>query len=447
MQENLYETFFAYLFQNKLYIAESKSSLHHYYFKGRWSTLYDLLVKHYDKYNSTLSSEVMRDYASKKGITEEETEIYCGMVERCCLYEVDFEQFNYYLKQVKDEYFRDKITGALDGASIILEESGKVFEDDQKERRDNPGAFDLIKETVMWIEEAQHLNRQQEGAIKDVADEIFKEYEETEANPEKAMGIPSNWAMLDAQTNGFHPGDLVIFIGKRGSGKSIVMTNVGYNAWRAGHNVIHFTIEMRKKQVQRRYISRHAMLDYKELRDGRLEKDKKDVLKQSLQEMRDSENIIYIVDEPHVTASFIEAKLLSLQFRGINFNMVIVDYLNIAHPDRRFQADWQNQMQISLELKEVARRLKIPLITAVQRTGGSGGKKYDSDNVSRSKNIGDNADLMVQIGEDDGNDDEALQEINTSMNMYMVKCRDGEMTNFSLYKDFSRMLIRNPITT
>ena len=103
--------------------------------------------------------------------------------------------------------------------------------------------------------------------------------------------------------------------------------------------------------------------------------------------------------------------------------------------------DWLDVGKVSEELHEFCRKKNIPVVTAAQRKAAqkkTNGKKIDDaslEDLGRSKMIGDNAAIVLIIG---NREDERLRE---DMEIHIVKNRDGAKGKISLRKVFANSKI------
>lgn len=151
-----------------------------------------------------------------------------------------------------------------------------------------------------------------------------------------------------------------------------------------------------------------------------------------------------------VTVREIELKYLEMkETYGINFDIVVVDYIGIMKSSKTLDntkqdADWLELGHIAEELHEFARVYNIPVVTATQvnRPKDPSKPQYSTDRVARSDMIPQNANIILQIG--CRGDDEYTR---MDMPVYITKMRDGEKGSFTLVKDFSKMRVVDYVDT
>lgn len=234
---------------------------------------------------------------------------------------------------------------------------------------------------------------------------------------------------FDSVLGGVARQELILIGGKRGSGKSIICSNLLTNQYEAGFSSVYFTIEMLAHEVLQRNISiladvNHRQLKKNELSDTDLLKVVKvrgdmftDADKYVNEFMQDRDqykfeesinkhctlkpdNQMVIVDDRALTLSSIDLHLGKMKSRfGDKFGVAVIDYLNqIVIEGASSQFDWQPQVIISKKLKELARKYDIVIVSPYQ---------IDATGEARfSKGILDAADIALTL--EAHNDDSAI---------------------------------------
>ena len=225
------------------------------------------------------------------------------------------------------------------------------------------------------------------------------------------LGLNNN---MDANIIGVARSETILIGGRRGSGKSIVCSNLVVNEYLNGFTSVYFTIEMRASQVHRRNIGIEAGVSSVALRNGNLTHDEKSKIAQTLcrkyidadsvlasfythndlhkleTELKkctlNKDNQIIIVDSPNLSLVDIDTTLARLKATyGKKLRMVAVDYVNqIQVPDK---FDWQSQITISSTLKELAAKHDVA-IAAPYQIDATGEARF-------SKGILDSADYAI----------------------------------------------------
>jgi len=363
--------------------------------------------------------------------------------------------FGLYLKQFKDRF--SMATAAKHMAALNAAMAGGMQTED----------ITSIYEKA-W-KEISSLNRIEvfdEGTVADDMANMKAEYESVSANPHGYRGVTVGIPSLDNLTNGFQPSELIIVAGMEGTGKSVVMMNMGINAWLGtnrvgreilptGKNVLYFTLEMPRSNrgkfgtggyLNRRIMSAVSEVSFSQMRKGQLIPTEENKLMKSfdyIAEYRKHNNFV-VVDIPRgARVEDIEIKFQEWRER-MPIDLVIVDYMGImagSSSGKGEEADWQAQGQIAAGLHEFARLYSVPTVTGAQVNRPQGknhsltGQSYNTTRIARSAQITQNANIVMQIGCRDNEKDYS------DMPIYITKMRDGTQANLTWTKGFDRMRI------
>lgn len=288
-----------------------------------------------------------------------------------------------------------------------------------------------------------------EGNFTNSADDRYNDYLFTEQNPNIATGVMSGFPEIDDYTYGIKPSELMIISGASSSGKSLLMMNFAINAWlgpnkpkdwageilEGGKNVVYFTLEMSKRQLEQRIDANMADIKHRAIMRGQLTDDEKDKWLNSLKFQKSYDKKFYIVDMPRGSRTIdIEARYDSI-LSEFQPDLVVVDYLGIMKPNKDSGQDWLEVGHVAEDLHEFCRSKNVAVLTAAQRKArnkAAKGQTNDLEELGRSKMIGDNANIVLLIEQ---RDDEHLLD---DMVLHIVKNRDGAKGEVKLYKEFEK---------
>jgi replicative DNA helicase len=288
-----------------------------------------------------------------------------------------------------------------------------------------------------------------EGPISNSVDDRFNDYLFTEQNPNIATGVMSGFKEIDDYTYGIKPSELMIISGASSSGKSLLMMNYAINAWlgnsrpqdgaaginEGGKNVLYFTLEMSKRQLEQRIDANVADIRHRAIMRGQLTPEEKVRWKDSLEFQKYYEKKFYIVDMPRGSRTIdIEARYDAI-LSEFQPDLVVVDYLGIMKPNKDSGQDWLEVGHVAEDLHEFCRNKNVAVLTAAQRKArnkAAKGQSNDLEELGRSKMIGDNANIVLLIEQ---RDDEHLLD---DMVIHIVKNRDGAKGEVKLYKEFEK---------
>jgi len=439
----------SYALKEKKFTMELTSSITDKYFGSELQWLFRTLNQHFTdpKFKEIPTENVIREYAAKLYEDQEDIEACVKDFNDVMAVEVVPSEFHWHLDKLRVRY--NTQVGKECALSIH-----KVFktETDEKERIDKVNK--IMRESVVSVDSIYRKQSYREGSLDESAKERAVRYKHIEENPDSARGILTGFKEFDRITNGLHKGELMIVAGSTGTGKSVVMHNIGVNAYLGGnspftppetwtglgHNILYFSLEMPKESMERRIDSCMAGIFYNQIRDGVLASEDRLKYFNTLKFQMQYQKRFHIIDMPKgATTREIELKYLEVCETKFKPDLVIIDYIGIMSPNEPGDSDWLALGKIAADLHEFSRLYEIPVITGsqVNRPKEQAGGKidYSTNRVARSDMITNNANIIVQIA---CRDDEYIR---TDMPIYIIKMRDGEKGSFTLSKDFGRMKV------
>ena len=216
-------------------------------------------------------------------------------------------------------------------------------------------------------------------------------------------GIPSGFPSLDAITMGWQEGNLIVIGARPGHGKTAIALNMA-RAAAIDHGIptAFFTLEMTDVELADRLIGTEAGL-VSNMRKGRVKMTGEDWAHLEAALVRASKAPLYIDETPGLTISEFTSKIKRMKAeRGIR--IAFVDYLQLMHASGH-ESPYRAQEigEISRQLKETAKELKIPIIALAQlnrnlmgRLGSVNGRPVLSD-LKDSGSIEQDADMVLFI--------------------------------------------------
>ncbi len=349
-------------------------------------------------------------------------------------------ELGFYIDKLKDRYntFLAKcLAQAMEAEQVDIEEFNA----------------DLLRITSK-IERLRTSSVFSEGEIKESVDERIGHYEYTRDNPGEIQGVFTGYRELDDYTFGIRNSEMMVISGASSSGKSMLMMNIAINAWLGsndptnpyaefvddGKDVIYFTMEMSKSQLEARVDANIARVRHKALSRGFMTDEETARWRQALEFQRRYNKKFYIVDLPRGSRVLdIEARYDSISSE-FDPELIAVDYLGIMKANRDFGQDWLEVGNVAADLHEFCRNKSKPVITAAQRKARDKKSKKshnDLEELGRSKMIGDNANIVLLIGV---RDEEYLLE---DMEIHVAKNRDGKKGKILLQKEFDKSRIND----
>lgn len=200
--------------------------------------------------------------------------------------------------------------------------------------------------------------------LSDVVSAYFERVEYLMHNQQDSFGIPSGFRDLDEMLGGFQRSDLLIFAGRPGMGKTSFLLSIAVNIARIGGRVAIFTMEMGADQLVQRILSMETGINSQQMRLGRLTPRDFSLFVEASGRVSDFR--IFIDDTPALTPAQMRTKCRRLMHEH-GIDMIIVDYLQLMNSGGVYQNNRVQEVSfISRALKELARELNVPMISAAQ---------------------------------------------------------------------------------
>lgn len=319
-----------------------------------------------------------------------------------------------------------------------------------------PGSVDIekavsdLQKTVQTIKGLDRGKAYDSKSIKEYLPAFVERFNAKKNNPKLDRGLMSGYSALDFSTNGMKPSDFLLIAGETGFGKSLFLNNIAIQMWlqqnrisfdkpvsaanlTGGKDVIYFSLEMPYEDCFNRLISRLAGVPSRKIENADLTKEEFGRVKVCLDFIRDYPYSFKIVDIVDASANDIEAILNEM---GEKFDAVFIDYLGIMRPNMDSQeADWLKQGTIAYEVRSIARRYSLPILSAVQLNRKAAGKEAAESiglsRLARSSSIATHCTHVIQI------ENRSNEEKHPDFLYHIIKARKGAKTKGSLVKDLA----------
>lgn len=338
------------------------------YIDPAFSSLYSVIGKHYDKYGEIPGFEEL-DLVLRDGVASKSLAIVKLASEEEIPVDVAFDALLDQYTQNETIKHLDKFIDKLPvlSAQEVKDDLSKIVQDlDEK----------TVNSEVIY-NSSEIL--------------LFKDPDEIKA---ERIPLGINNAM-DALMGNCAREEYVLIGGKRGNGKSIVLSNIQVNEYEAGMVCPYFTIEMKAHEVFQREMAMLAEVAHSKVKSGTYDevealklatarakmfenhqeyleafKEHKNLakLEQALiRNCRDISGLIF-VDDRNLSLSSIDLHLGKLKAKyGDRLRIAVVDYINqIVLAGNTDMYDWKPQIEVSKGLKNLARKHEVLLVSAYQ---------------------------------------------------------------------------------
>ncbi len=281
-------------------------------------------------------------------------------------------------------------------------------------------------ESEIYALSQQHISKKF-VAVKDALAESFDRLDELHKQGEGLRGVPTGFKDLDDTLAGMQKSNLLILAARPGVGKTSFALNIAQSlAVKYKRPVGYFSLEMSKEELVDRLLVAQADIDAWRLKTGKLDEEDFTKLSNAMGEL--AEAPIFIDDTPALTITEMRTKARRLQVES-GLDLLVVDYLQLAHTSRRYENRVQEVSEISQGLKNLARELKIPVLALSQLSRAvevRGGKKPQLADLRESGSIEQDADVVMFIYRED---DETVENVVLDI----AKHRNGPLRSISLF--------------
>ena len=246
---------------------------------------------------------------------------------------------------------------------------------------------DLVKKAV------------QIGLQKDLGTDYFADpRSRLEAIKDKNGQVSTGWPSLDKKLfGGFNRGELNIFAGGSGSGKSLFMANLGVNWALAGMNVMYLTFELSENLVSMRL---DAMTSEIPSRDIFKSIDDVEMKVKMIGKKSGAFQVKYMPTGKN--ANDVRAYLKEYEIKtGKKVDVLLIDYLDLMHPiGQKISAEnlFVKDKYVSEELRNLAMELNCIFVTASQLNRSSVEEiEFDHSHISGGISKINTADNLIGI--------------------------------------------------
>ena len=181
----------------------------------------------------------------------------------------------------------------------------------------------------------------------------------------RLTGLASGFEKLDAVTNGWQNGNLIVIAGRPAMGKTAFALSLVRNmAIEKKIPVAMFSLELSKVPLVNRLIVNVSRVSSGRIKSGQLEKTDWENIETGVSSMLGAP--LYVDDSPTLSVSNLRVKAREL-VRDYGVKMIIIDYLQLMNtPDGSSESRQEEVATISRSLKLLARELDIPVMALSQ---------------------------------------------------------------------------------
>lgn len=302
-----------------------------------------------------------------------------------------------YSQIVRDHYVKRKLIAA----------SAKIADSAFDETGDVREILDQTEQAVFSL--SQEQLKQNFITLRDALAESFDRLDDLHKRAGGLRGVPTGFWDLDSKLAGLQDSNLIILASRPGQGKTSLTLNIAATvAVKEGLPVGMFSLEMSKEELVDRLLVAQSEVDAWRLKTGKLDDNDFDRLQEAMGVLADAP--LFIDDTPAISIMEMRTKARRLQVEH-GLKLLIVDYLQLVH-GRNLENRVQEVSEISQNLKNLARELKIPVLACSQLSRAveqRGSRKPQLADLRESGAIEQDADVVMFIWRPDAENMEQVK--------------------------------------
>lgn len=230
---------------------------------------------------------------------------------------------------------------------------------------------------------------------------IYKQIEDLMTGKAKPEGLMTGFKSIDQITTGLKRQNLIVLGARSSMGKTSFALNIAVNVALQKKAALIFSLEMSGEEIENKVISGITEIESWKTRTGKISKTEKEILCAHFTKI--AALPLYIDDSTSLTISEIQLKAQSLALElkagGRSLELIIVDYLQFIKSRESAKLNREREIaQFSFGLKELARKLDVPVIALSQLSRDSDrrpDKKPILSDLRDSGSIGQDADVVM----------------------------------------------------
>lgn len=303
--------------------------------------------------------------------------------------------------------------------------SGFTDANRQLEKLDPQAAAEIVAEIHRKLQE-ENLTLSKVESLLALGKQVIKLYDDAKAG---IRGIPAPWQTMDEQMMGWSPEDLILFVGRLGTGKTWMLLIICHAAWKANKRVLIASTEMAKVKLAQRFFALTLRLPYEQVRKGRLGDFVEKKFKDGVIELVQNHGLYVVGGDFDFTIDSLDAAVDEAKAE-----LVAVDGAYLIKSQGK---DRHERVSNTFDdLKRIAKKRKLSLIANTQfnRSAKAGQEStIAAENIGITDVAGWNADGIYGLLQSDE------MRIDKVMGIKSLKVREGRPSDFRCRWDLDSM--------
>ena len=226
---------------------------------------------------------------------------------------------------------------------------------------------------------------------------VIEEYESRRFRSGLA-GVTLGWPTMNELTLGAMGGDVIVLAGRPSMGKSWLLFESAYQAWRAGHSIAIVSMEMSKRQVVRRWMGRHLGINPNFIRSGQVSGWTEEML-------RGYADVASALPRVSLISGEMEKQITAIE-DAIKEHMPDIIYVDAAYlltpsgQNKGSISKWESIAKVIGELKKMSIRYHRPIVITVQFNRNqktNSNKEPDLGDIAGSDSIPQDASIVAGV--------------------------------------------------
>lgn len=351
---------------------------------------------------------------------------------------IDEKEYKHDLEKIKTRFTERLI---FDLKDRLINEDGRV---------DIKKSVGELNATVNHIKGINQVKAYEQKTLKESLDDFRNRYVAKMHNPNLGVGLKTGYSFLDYVMSGTRKQELLLIGGETGTGKSLIMMNIGVNMFlgdnsletldnfKSGADILYFSLEMPYQDMLERLLACIAKVPQTSIRDATLTEDESKRLSKALKFIERYNHDFTIIDIPRgATMQNVELIFNDICATRRKPDVIIIDYLALMTHDDKEAQDWLALNYLSESFHELIRTYDVIGITATQlnrssnNKGANSGEQTGLHRLSRSALQAANANFVLLI------EKRANEQQLPNMQLHLVKSRRTPLVSGVVYKQLS----------
>lgn len=196
------------------------------------------------------------------------------------------------------------------------------------------------------------------------------------------VGVKTGFYKLDDLIGALEPGDVTVIGARPAVGKSALVAQIVLQIAGKGKRIGYFNLEMSESQIFERMVSQTAPLSLTRVRRAKKFLGDEEQLYNNASDKLTEYDVV-------ISSGGKSISQVRQESRHANFDVIIIDYLQLVKADRKYGNRASEVGDISKAIKSLAMELKIPIILLSQLNRASEGRDTKEPSMSELRESGD----------------------------------------------------------